>query len=68
MAKYVLLTDGSAESNQAVKKLEESKIDFKTITFLTDGDLVPPVLFIPEGKCEGIVCINSFIETMQGRG
>jgi hypothetical protein len=67
MASYVLLTDGSPESKQAIKILKEANIIFAITSFPTDEDLRPPVLFIPEGKCEGITCINSFVETMQGR-
>ena len=63
--KYLLLKDDSLESLQAIESLDKANIDYEVITFPTDDDLHPPVLFIPEGTCEGIICISSYTNSYQ---
>ncbi len=60
---YALLIDNSQESQKAIEMLNKKGIDYKVMDFPTDGELKIPVLFIPEGRCEGLNIISSYIET-----
>lgn len=65
MSKYVLLKDDSLESQKAIEELNKANIEYEAVSFQTDEDLQPPVLFIPEGRCEGLMCISSFASILK---
>ena len=65
MMKYVLLRDDSSDSQKAIKELDNANITYDKVSFPTDGDLQPPVLFMPEGRCEGYYCISSFVHAIK---
>ena len=60
---YVLLMEDSQESQEARNLLKRKSIDFELMNIPTDGGWQLPCFQIPEGRCEGLNIIKSYIET-----
>ena len=60
---YCLWIDKSKDSQRAIELIKRKNIEFKVIDSPTDEEWELPCLLIPEGRCEGLQAINSYMET-----
>jgi hypothetical protein len=61
--KYTLLVDETENSQRANDLLKRLEVEFDTVRFKTDGEINPPILFIPEGHLEGLNLITDYALT-----